>query len=98
MPKQAKTDDEVLSCFEVMAELRPHLDRATFLSTVRAMESEGFKLAFIEENGQVVAVSGFRIYTNLFMGKHLHSIHGSISTSMILLLQVMLGLKVTVRR
>ena len=36
------------------------------------METEGFKLAFIEDKGVVVATAGYRIYTNLFMGKHLY--------------------------
>lgn len=72
MPKQAVTDDEILSCFDVMAELRLHLKRDNFIETVRAMEGEGYTLAFIEDNGIVVAAAGYRIYTNLFMGKHLY--------------------------
>lgn len=72
MPTLAKSDDEIIRCFDVMAELRPHLDRASFLGTVRHMEKEGFQLAFIEDQGRVVAVSGFRIYTNLSMGKNLY--------------------------
>ena len=72
MPRQAITDDEVLGCFDVMVELRPHLKRNDFLETVRAMEAEGYRLVFIEDQGAVVAASGYRIYTNLFMGKHLY--------------------------
>ena len=70
MPRRAITDNEIENCFKVMAELRPHLSANEFLATVRAMESEGFCLAFIENDGVVVAVAGYRIYTNLFMGKH----------------------------
>ena len=44
MPKQAITDQEVENCFEVMSELRPHLKRENFLETIRAMETEGYKL------------------------------------------------------
>ena len=72
MPKQALTDEEVRNCFAVMAELRPHLKEANFLETVRELEQEGFRLAYIENAGEVVAVSGYRIYSNLFMGKHLY--------------------------
>lgn len=36
------------------------------------METEGYKLAFIEDQGKVVAVAGYRSYTNLFMGKNLY--------------------------
>ncbi len=72
MPKQALTDDDILNCFDVMAELRLHLKRDGFLEMVRDMETEGYKLAFIEDGGIVVAAAGYRIYTNLFMGKHLY--------------------------
>jgi len=70
MPRRAITDNEIENCFNVMAELRPHLNRSDFVATVRAMEADGFCLAFIEQDGQVVAAAGYRIYTNLFMGKH----------------------------
>jgi GNAT superfamily N-acetyltransferase len=69
---EAKTDREILSCFDVMNELRTQLKREEFLQTVRAMEVDGYRLAFIEDEGDVVAVAGFRIYSNLFMGKHLY--------------------------
>jgi len=72
VPKQAITDNEIEKCFDVMSQLRPHLKKKKFLSTVRHMETEGFKLAFIEDKGVVVATAGYRIYTNLFMGKHLY--------------------------
>ena len=56
-----------------MAELRPLLQEATFLDTVRAMMDEGYQMAYLEAaDNHVVAVAGFRIYTNLFMGKHLY--------------------------
>jgi len=72
MPRLAESDDDIVRCFDVIAELRPHLDRESFLGMVRQMEKEGFQLAFIEEQGRVLAVSGCRIYTNLSMGKNLY--------------------------
>jgi len=72
MPKLAITDTEIENCFDVMSELRTHLKKDQFLSTIRHMETEGYKLAFIEDKGKVVAVAGYRVYTNLFMGKHLY--------------------------
>lgn len=72
MPKQAIGDQEIENCFEVMSELRPHLKRENFLETIRAMETEGYKLAFIEDQGKIVATAGYRIYTNLWVGKHLY--------------------------
>lgn len=72
MPKLAVKDEEIESCFAVMQELRPHLKEDEFLRVVRDMEQEGYKLAYKESDGRVVAVAGFRIYTSLFMGKNLY--------------------------
>ena len=72
MPKIAVSDEEIKACFEVMQELRPHLEKEKFLDTVRTMEEQGYKLAYIEEDDVVVALAGFRISSNLFMGKNLY--------------------------
>jgi len=72
MPKLAESDAEIIACFRVMSQLRTHLKKDDFLPTIRAMEREGYKLAYIEDSGAVVAVAGYRIYSNLFMGKHLY--------------------------
>lgn len=72
MPKKAISDQEIKNCFTVMSELRPHLEEGVFLETVRQMEAQGYQLAFIEHQAEVVAVAGYRIYNNLFMGKHLY--------------------------
>lgn len=72
MPNIANTDQEIMDCFAVMLQLRTHLQQDKFLVTVRAMMTEGFRLAYIKDVHGVVAVAGFRIYTNLFMGKHLY--------------------------
>ena len=72
MPKQAVSDSEIINCFNVMSELRTHLLKKDFLETVRHMETEGYKLAFIEDQGIVVSVAGYSISTNLFMGKNLY--------------------------
>jgi GNAT superfamily N-acetyltransferase len=71
-PRHAVTDGDIAGCFDVMAELRPHLKRESFVALVRSMEPDGFRLAFIGNGGRVVAVAGYRISTNLFYGKHLY--------------------------
>ena len=72
MPHQARTDTEIKKCFEVMSELRTHLKKDEFLQLVRQMETEGFRLAYLEDKGTIVAVAGYRIFTNLFSGKNLY--------------------------
>ncbi len=72
MPQKALTDQDIEDCYDVMAELRPHLVRTNFVALVRSMQDEGFQLAYIKSNGVVSAVAGYRICTNLLMGKHLY--------------------------
>lgn len=70
MPRLATTDKEIARCFDVLAELRPHLRRETFVETVRDMQADGFNLVYLTAGHDVVAAAGYRIYTNLHMGKH----------------------------
>lgn len=72
MPRHARTDNDIAACFAVMSELRPHLAREEFVSLVRELEQDGFRLACIEDNDEVVAVAGYRISSNLVLGKHLY--------------------------
>lgn len=61
----AKSDHEILTCFPVLKELRPKMDEASFLTTIRYMQTEGYVLAYIKTGDVVVAVAGFRICMNL---------------------------------
>lgn len=72
LPELANSDTEIEQCFNVMLELRPELLRETFLSQVREMEAEGYKLAYIKQGSDVVCVAGYRISNNLFMGKNFY--------------------------
>ncbi|MEM7119020.1 MAG: GNAT family N-acetyltransferase [Chloroflexota bacterium] len=72
VPKNAQTDEEIEKCFDVMLELRTNLKREQFLETIRQMEQQGYQLAYLADNDQVVAVAGYRIGFNLFLGKHLY--------------------------
>jgi GNAT superfamily N-acetyltransferase len=68
---RATTDQQIGDCFAVMSELRPHLKQSKFVATVRRMESEGFRLAFLKSEGQVQAVAGYRIIEMLRTGRML---------------------------
>lgn len=72
MPRVAETDEEIAACFDVMAELRPQLRRDAFVPLVRQMASEGYRLAYLRDGTEVVAVAGYRISTNFFLGRHLY--------------------------
>jgi GNAT superfamily N-acetyltransferase len=67
----AESDDEILNCYEVMSELRPHISRDEFLPRVkRQSEINGFRLAYLTD-GEVKAVAGLRISEWLAGGKYM---------------------------
>ena len=70
--RHAENDTDIQRCYPVMAELRTHVDEAGFVERIRLQQSEGYRLAFLEEGEKVVAVAGYRISTNLFMGRNLY--------------------------
>ncbi len=70
--KIAVTEDDILKCKEAIFALRPHLDEAGFVSVVKEMISEGYKLAFIEEDNKAAAAIGYRYLQFLYNGKHFY--------------------------
>ncbi len=73
MVQTAVTDTDILKCWKVMKELRPHLAEDLFLSLVKEMMQEGYQLAFIEgEDGYALSAVGFRYVQFLFNGKHFY--------------------------
>ncbi len=70
--REAKTDADVKRCFQVMQQLRTHLEADAFLGTIRRLEAGGFRMAFLEDGGEVKAVAGFRVMDNLFSGRVLY--------------------------
>ena len=65
----AITDNDILKCWPVMKELRPHLNETGFLPAVQEMMQERYILAFIEEDSIAVAAIGFRYMQLLYNGK-----------------------------
>ena len=70
--KHAESDTDIDRCFPVMAELRTHLRRDSFVDLVQHLAAQGYRLAYLDDGEDVVAVAGYRIYTNLFLGKNLY--------------------------
>ena len=68
----ATTDAEILRCFPVMHELRPHLLEHEFLNRIRAQQAEGYHLASLEHEGNISTVAGFRTQGMLATGKTLY--------------------------
>lgn len=68
----AKTEEDILKCWEVIYQLRPHLVKDTFVATVLEMIGEGYILAFIEADGKAVSAIGYRYLQYLYNGKHFY--------------------------
>ena len=68
----AATPAEIDRCFPVMSQLRPALIAAEFVDRVRIQQAEGYQLAFLEHEGAMVAVAGFRLQTLLWSGRTLY--------------------------
>lgn len=71
-PRIVQTEAEIEACYPVMHELRPHLSKEEFVSRVLEQRRQGYELAYVEEDGQPVALAGYRVGQNLAWGKFLY--------------------------
>jgi GNAT superfamily N-acetyltransferase len=69
----AETDAQIAATFDVMHQLRPHLERDAYVPSIRGlMESDGFRLAAVTDGGEVRAVAGYRFMNMLYCGRILY--------------------------
>jgi len=69
----ASSDEQIAATFDVMKQLRPHLDRDEYVATVRALQaSDGFRLVALIDGGVVRAVAGYRYMRMLYCGRLLY--------------------------
>lgn len=66
------TDRQIQSCFDVMVQLRPHLQRKDFLGCVRQQEKTGYRLLAAVDAGRVCGVAGYRVFECLSRGRNLY--------------------------
>ena len=69
----ANTPEEIRRCYPVMRELRTHItDENDFVDRVLRQQKQGYLLAFLESEGDICAVAGYRFLESLFSGKNLY--------------------------
>ena len=69
----ANSTEEIRRCYPVMYELRTHIDTDTeFVERVVRQQKQGYHLAFLESDGEIRAVAGYRYLDSLFAGKNLY--------------------------
>lgn len=66
------TTSDLVTCYPVMRELRPHLTETVFIERVRHQMAQGYRLVAAWVAGDVVAVAGFRVSENLAWGRFLY--------------------------
>jgi GNAT superfamily N-acetyltransferase len=73
MPIQlAISATQILQCFDVLNQLRPHLQKTEFLAQIQRQQQSGYQLVFLAEADQVVAVAGFNLGECLAWGKFMY--------------------------
>ena len=68
----AETEADIARCYPVMAELRPHLVEQDFVARVRRQQQTGYLLAYLEDEGEIRSVAGYRFLEMLCCGKILY--------------------------
>jgi GNAT superfamily N-acetyltransferase len=68
----SETDLAIADSFDVMVQLRPTLERDSYVARVRAQQARGYLLAAGRDGGRVVAVAGFRHVLGLAWGESIY--------------------------
>ncbi|MBM7578583.1 GNAT superfamily N-acetyltransferase [Jeotgalibacillus terrae] len=68
--KQLTTEQEWTNAFQVMKQLRTHLNLNTYLKLVReAHEKDRYEMHALYDNGEIVSVIGFKPMITLYYGR-----------------------------
>jgi GNAT superfamily N-acetyltransferase len=68
----AESDADLERVAPVLLELRSTYDRARLLAQVKAQMAHGYRIAYLEEQGEVLCAAGFVVGSKLAWGKHLY--------------------------
>ncbi|SEO08247.1 Acetyltransferase (GNAT) domain-containing protein [Amphibacillus marinus] len=67
---QLKSNEEIITCFPLMQQLRPQLDQAQFLDLVtEAIKVDRYHLFALLSKENIVSVIGFKPMTTLYYGR-----------------------------
>ena len=69
---QMKTEQQIRSCYELMAVLRPHLIKTDFQNRVSRQMEQGYQLRALQNANDPLALIGYRLVENLISGKFLY--------------------------
>lgn len=68
--RELVSEEEWTAAFPVMGQLRTDLDVETYLEYLRRMTAEGYRLFARLVDGEIVALAGIEIQTNMYYDRH----------------------------
>lgn len=68
----AIADEQIMQCFAVLRQLRPQLEPVSFLSQVQRQQKNGYQLAYLTRDRDVIGVAGFALNECLAWGRFLY--------------------------
>lgn len=66
------TENELKYCYKIMHQVREDLSEKDLSKIISEQIKNGYKLAYVLEDEQVICVAGFSILQKLSLGKHLY--------------------------
>jgi GNAT superfamily N-acetyltransferase len=68
----AESDADLERISGVMLQLRTAFGKQALLAQIKEQMREGYKIAYVESDGEVLCVAGFVVGTKLAWGKHIY--------------------------
>ena len=68
--RELEDRDDFRRAFPLMRELRTHLDEPQYLAYLDEMIPSGYRLFALEDRGELLALAGVALRTNLYYGRH----------------------------
>ena len=68
----AKSEAEIEKCFPILVQLRPNLTKEGYMAQAKRQMENGYRMAYLEDRGNVVAVAGVRIIENFVCGRYMY--------------------------
>ncbi|PHR57864.1 MAG: hypothetical protein COA44_05170 [Arcobacter sp.] len=69
---QAREDDEIFACYDLMRVLRKNINADYFVAQIKEQMKEGYELFYLIKNNTVSCLAGCKVSNNLAWGKHLY--------------------------
>lgn len=66
------TEDELKYCYKIMHQVREDLSEKDLSKIISEQIKNGYKVAYVLKDDQVICVAGFSILQKLSLGKHLY--------------------------